>query len=247
MDCDTRNAMSKRQKARRGAMIVGLRARIAGIERGEARRPVSLGLDALDAALPEGGLARGAVHGAAGDAAAGFAAMVAGRLDGAVLWCVEAADRAALYGPGLAAFGLDPERLIVVRCRGRTELLWAMEEGLRTRVLAAVIGAPPGAVDLTASRRLQLAAEAGGTLGIVLDKGGAGRFAASALESRWRIDAAPAGNANGLRWRVVLERCRGGAQGAHWMVERDEETGDFAVAAAPADRPAAAPRRRAAR
>ncbi len=243
--------MSKRQNSRRGATIAGLRARIAGIERGGARRSVSLGLDALDAVLPDGGLARGAVHGVAGNTAAGFAAMVAGRLDGAVLWCVEAADRAALYGPGLAAFGLDPERLVVARCRGRAELLWAMEEGLRSRALAAVIGAPPGTVDLTASRRLQLAAEAGRTLGIVLDTGGAGRFAASALDSRWRIDAAPAGDAAGLRWRVALERCRGGAQGApqgaHWMVERHEETGDFTVAAALADRPAAAPRRRAAR
>jgi protein ImuA len=222
--------------------MAALRARVADIERGGAagRRAVSLGLSALDAALPDGGLVRGAVHEATGSAADGFAAMVAGRLDGAVLWCVDAADRTVLYGPGLGAFGLHPARVIVARCQGRTDLLWAMEEGLRTRVLAAVIGEPPGTVGLTASRRLQLAAEAGGGLGVVLNPGGAGRFAASALESRWRIDAAPAGDAIRPRWKVTLERCRGGAQGLRWMVERHEETGDFAVVAAPADRPAAA-------
>ena len=216
-----------------------LRAQIAAIERGGAvrREAVSLGLPGLDAALPEGGLARGAVHEATGEAAGGFAAMAAGRLAGPVLWCRDAADRSMLYGPGLDAYGLGPARVIVAHCRERADLLWAMEEGLRTKNLAAVIGEPPGTIDLTASRRLQLAAETGGGLGIVVNaKGG---FAASALESRWRIDPAPAGDAVRPRWRVALERCRGGARNAHWIVERDEETGHFAVVAAPADRPAA--------
>lgn len=235
MNCDT-------QHARHGAVVAELRRRIAAIERGgkDRRRTVPLGLSDLDAALPEGGLARGAVHEAVGDAAAGFAAMIATRLEGMVLWCVAADACADLYGPGLASFGLSPARVVVARCGDRTELLWAMEEGLRTRALAAVFGEPPGPVDLTASRRLQLAAEAGGTLGMVLNPAGTGRFAASALESRWRIDPAPAGGTVRPCWTVTLERCRGGAQGSYWMVERNEETGDFAVAAAPADRPAAA-------
>ncbi len=224
--------------SRHGAALAELRVQIAALERGDAigRRPVSLGLPLLDAILPEGGLARGAVHEVTGDAAGGFAAMVAGRLACPVLWCRDAADRAVLYGPGLGVFGLNPARVIVARCQGRTDLLWAMEEGLRTRALAAVIGEPPGIVDLTASRRLQLAAETGGGLGIVVNPEGG--FAASALESRWRINAAPAGDAVRPRWQVTLERSRGGARNAHWIVERDEETGDFAVVAAPADRSA---------
>lgn len=231
--------MESEQIVRRGAVVAALRARIAAIEQGCVDRGgvVSLGLPVLEAALPEGGLVRGAVHEAAGAAAAGFAAMLAGRLEGPVLWCVDADARADLYGPGLEAFGLHPARVIVVRCQGRTDLLWAMEEGLRTPVLAAVIGEPPDIVDLTASRRLQLAAEAGRVLGIVVNPDGAGRFTASALESRWRIDPVPAGDVMRPRWKIALERCRGGAQGLYWMVERNEETGDFAVVAAPADRP----------
>ena len=231
--------MDLAQSPRGGATLADLRAQIAAIERGGAagRRVVTLGLPDLDAVLPEGGLARGAVHEVMGAAAGGFAAMVAGRAAGPVLWCRDVADRTMLYGPGLEAYGLAPARVIVTHCRGRTDLLWAMEEGLRTQGLVAVIGEPPGMVDLTASRRLLLAAESGGGLGIVINMQGG--FAASALESRWRIDAAPAGDAIRPRWRVGLERSRGGAQNVSWIVERDEETGHFAVVAALADRPAA--------
>lgn len=230
----------------RKARIERLRATLAAIERRPAPAPPApLGLAPLDAVLPGGGLARGAVHAAMGSAAGAFAALVAGRIDGAVLWCVDAAARAGLYGPGLAALGLDPERLIVARCADRTDMLWAMEEGLRCPALAMVIGEPPGAVDLTASRRLQLAAETGGGLGLVLGRGRTGEsLASNALESRWRIDAAPLSPAAraGWGWRVTLERCRGMAMAAsaQWMVEWDETTGDCVVVAAPGDRPVAA-------
>lgn len=224
------------------ATIDMLRSQVAAIERGGVaeRRTVALGLPELEVALPDGGLVRGAVHEAVGPAAAGFAAMVAGRLEGAVLWCVDASSPVGLYGPGIAAFGLHPARVMVARCQGRTDLLWVMEEGLRMSALAAVIGEPSESVDLTASRRLQLAAEMGGTLGIVVNPEGAGRFAANALESRWHVTPAPAEDVIRPCWKVSLERCRGGTRGLYWIVERNEETGNFAVVAAPADRSAAA-------
>lgn len=227
------------------AIIEKLRADIAVIERHSAgARPVPLGLPLIDSCLPRGGLARGAVHEMRGSAAGGFAALLAGKTSGAVLWCVDAGARAQLYGPGLAPFGLPPRRLIVVRCPNRTDMLWAMEEGLRSPELGAVIGEPDGTVDLTSSRRLQLAAEAGGVLGIVLARGPGSQqhFAPSALESRWQVDAAPTrpGIGSGPRWRVALMRCRGMPQleQAQWMVERDEATGRFLVADAFSGRPA---------
>lgn len=233
--------MNTTQHSRRGTAVAELRAQIAAIERGGAvgRRTVSLGLSALDAALPEGGLARGAVHEATGSAAIGLPAMVAAQLDGPILWCADAESFAPLHGAGLAAFGLHPARVIVAQCRGQTEMLWTMEEGLRTAALAAVIAEPPETVDLTASRRLQLAAEAGDMLGLVLHSARGARFAASALESRWRIETAAAAGMRRPRWDVTLERCRGGIRELHWIVEKNEQTGHFAVAAAPADRPAA--------
>ena len=229
----------------RTAIVEKLRADIAVIERRNAVATlVPLGLPDIDACLPQGGLARGAVHELRGSAASGFAAMLAGRVTGAVLWCIDAGTRANLYGPGLAAFGLNPQRLIVVRCPNRTDMLWAMEEGLSSPELGAVIGEPDGTVDLAASRRLQLAAEAGGVLGMVLARGPGQRqhFAPSALESRWQVDAAPAlaHNRTGPCWQVALGRCRGMPQREHatWMVERDGTTGHFIVADASAGRPA---------
>src|SRR5215469_12447114 len=78
--------------------------------------------------------------------------------DGTVLWCLPRPD---LYGPGLAAHGLDPERVVLVRTSRDAEILWAMEEGLRSPGIVVVVG-EVGTLLAVASRRLQLAAERSG-------------------------------------------------------------------------------------
>ena len=188
-----------------------LRARVAAIERGaaygegsgmEAKGILPLGLAEIDRTLPAGGLACGAVHEASGSAVGGFAAWLAGRLvrhlGGAVLWCVKLGSTGQLYGPGLAAFGLDVGGLIIVRCRRRADMLWVMEESLRCSSFAAVIGECDDEINLAASRRLQLAAETGGTTGLILRRGGITaarngnepKLIPSACASRWQVDAA---------------------------------------------------------
>ena len=131
--------------------LMALRERVRRIERPTATAygVTPFGLAAIDRVLPGGGLARGALHeilGAGGDEedgalAAAFAAGILGRLaiaaDGIVLWCLPRPD---LYGPGLAALGLDPARLVLVRATRDAEILWAMEEGLRAPGIAAVVG-----------------------------------------------------------------------------------------------------------
>lgn len=175
---------------------------------------------AIDALLPGGGLARGAVHevfaaGAAGaadaGAATGFAALLAGRSGGVVLWLAPARAPKP-YPPGLAAFGLDPKTLLVAEAEAAS-LAWAAEEALRCPALAAliVLGLAP---DATAARRLQLAAEAGGVLGLLLGPEPAA-LRPSAARTRWRIAALPGapGPAHALappRWRIELLRARGG-------------------------------------
>src|SRR5205807_8543730 len=84
--------------------------------------------------------------------------------EGPVLWCLRRPD---LYGPGLMTYGLDPARLVLVSAARDEEILWAMEEGLRTRGLAAVIG-EVGRLPMVAGRRLQLAAERSGVTALVL-------------------------------------------------------------------------------
>jgi len=233
----------------RDSLLAGLRARIRRIERrGPAAHAVlPLAVTVVDAALPGGGLARGAVHEAVGAAADGFAAMLAGRLDGGVLWCVPASSRTVLHGPGLAAFGFDTDALVIVRCGSWRDMLWAMEEGLRTPELVMVIGEPARPISLTASRRLQLAAEASGVTGLILRPGGeGGALAPSAAFSRWRVEPAPVVEPDGalppvIRWRLELLRCRGSlAAGRCWIVEWRDAADSLALVPEPADRPPAA-------
>ena len=243
--------------------LEALRARIRKLEgtgRGApnagATDAVAFGIADIDGRLPGGGLARGALHeiiaGHAG-AATGFCAVLLARLAATrtepqpagrrVLWCTRPHlfDAGMLYGPGLARFGLTPERVVVTECRRDTDALWAMEEALRCRRLAAVLG-EAGDVSLTGSRRLQLAAEAGGVTAILLRPAPRREsLPPSAALTRWRVAAAPGpvgtdddatqvpGNPC---WQAELLRCRGGTPG-RWLMEWCDETGDFALAAPP--------------
>jgi len=214
---------------------------------GQAAAVLPFGAPAIDAALPWQGLPLAGLHeienaGPAeeGGAAETFLAGILARLAPArpVLWCLRRAD---LHAPGLALIGLEPRRLVLLRASHERDILWAMEEGLRSRALAAVVGEIE-ALSTAASRRLQLAAESAGVTGFVLHRS-AGSAAASAAVTRWRVAALPSvpvAREPGIgrpRWRVELLRCRGGMPAA-WDVEACDATGIVAVSAALADRPA---------
>lgn len=208
--------------------LAELRAHIRRLEggNGSVGGAIPLGVAAIDEALPDGGLPGGCVHeltgGDAGTATA-FAAAALSRVATATakpaLWIVRGRD---LYAPGLAFYGLTPDRLIAARVRNHKDLLWAMEEALRCRGVSAVLG-EAREIDLTASRRLQLAAETGGTVGILL-LGEPQRMAAASSVTRWRVSSLPGVLRPGEpgvpaeRWRVELLRCRGGRPG-EWTLE----------------------------
>ncbi len=118
------------------------------------------------------------------------------------------------YGPGLLSFGLNPDALVLVRTANMAELLWAAEEAIACRAVAAVvadIGSHAKLLDFTASRRLSLrAAESGSSMFLL--RYGKGREA-SAAHLRWYLQ--PAQSAHGrydtkapgpLRWRAELEK-----------------------------------------
>jgi len=241
---------------RERTLLSELRERVRRIERSRLaiHGVLPFGVAAIDRVLPDGGLARGALHeilGAGGDEedgalAAAFAAGILGRLagDGTVLWCLPRPD---LYGHGLAAHGLDPAHIVLVRAPRDSEILWAMEEGLRTPGIVAVVG-EVGTLAAVASRRLQLAAERSGITAFLLrrwrDSGQAARERnlPNAAVTRWRIAALPSQplreepGVGRPQWRVELLRCRGG-EPACWEVEEADATGHVSLAAALADRP----------
>jgi len=216
------------------ALLDDLRRRIAHLEHpslGQDAPPPSLafGVPEIDGHLPWGGLAPAALHeavpAAPGDVtpALGFAAALLGRAarTAPVLWCRSRRD---LYAPGLKALGLDAGNLVVVEASKDRELLWAMEEGLRSGALAAVLG-EIRELSVTAARRLQLAAEEGGTLALLAHGG-----AAPVALTRWRVAAAASRHPHGAWpgaacWQIELLRCRGGPAGqwlVEWLDERDD-------------------------
>ena len=121
------------------------------------------------------------------------------------------------------------------------EALAVMEDALATVGVSAVLGEVE-AVDLTAGRRLQLACEKRGATGFVLKRrpfGGTAKAeaAGSISTTRWRVSGAPSEPPAGEfglgapRFRVALERCRGGRAG-EWILEAQAayswEAGDVA-------------------
>ncbi|ABS64136.1 conserved hypothetical protein [Parvibaculum lavamentivorans DS-1] len=243
-------------QAAKAALIADLKSRIASPLSigGDGCAAMSLGDAKIDRMLPDGGLRLGALHeivaatyhdtGAVGGFLAGLAVCVMSRSTAPILWCDAGRspfDMGRLYGPGIAAFGLDPARLILVAPPRDSDCLWVMEEALRSHAFAAVVGeveSSSASLDLTATRRLQLAAEEA-KIPVFLSTGcrkAAG--GASAAVTRWQVKAAPSAPVSyadekerlpGIpRWEVDLVRSRGGQPG-HWLVEWSGAANLFSV------------------
>lgn len=190
-------SMPTAQNARRRT-LAALRAQLADLtaptRTGGPR--IGLGHPDLDGDLPHGGLACAAIHavqpGAHADqpAALGFMAALAARAlaacPGALIWVRAPGvfDFGAPYAPGLAAFGIDPARMVQVRARTRQDALWSAEEALRSRGVGAVVLEAGGALVGACARRLQLSAEAGGGFGLIMG-------AAETARSHWTVQASP--------------------------------------------------------
>ncbi len=243
--------------ARHVALMAALRRHIARLEpsyplleKTQSRgRSWTTGLAEIDSHLAAQGLARVGLHDicptAYGDmpAAMGFALALALRrlADPAeprpLLWCRlarEEREYGRLYGHGLEALGLARSRFVTVTLKKPVDLLWTAEEALKSGALALVLAdADPQHTDLTATRRLALAAAAGKAAGLLVfahPHGGA-----TASHTRWLAAAArsrpPPYDAEAPGeplWTVQLTRARGGRPGA-WTVEWQHAPHRFAV------------------
>ncbi len=251
----------------RAHTLASLRGTISQLEAASLQQPASrrpLGHGPADATL-QGGLARGALHeifaleGRHNAAASGFAAGVALRAAGQrpLLWVRQdfiAREQGALSMQGLAELGGDPRRLVTVRANDVATALRVTADALACDALGAVVMDVWGEtrqLDLVASRKLTLAAQASGVTCLLLRS--AAQPAASTAETRWVVRSARS-FAPSLRqaWgRPVLDaalvRNRHGQPG-QWIMEwncheclfREPPAYPQPAPALPADRPAAA-------
>jgi protein ImuA len=183
--------------------LASLRGSIERIETsGEVRglNKVALGHGSADAML-RGGLALAAVHevfaeGHQGAAATGFLAGIAGRISSRkpLVWVRQdfaEVESGALSPTGLAELGLDPRLLVTVRAADVEAALRTMADALACDALGAVVLETFGEarqLDLVASRKLTLAAQASGVTALLLRLGA--QPAPSTAETRWIVRAA---------------------------------------------------------
>ncbi|HZN36185.1 MAG TPA: hypothetical protein VFB80_20285 [Pirellulaceae bacterium] len=173
------------------ALVATLRrevGRLEGVRPPEDDRPLSTGVEALDRLLPAGGLRRGTLveylspgSGCGAPALALAAAREACR-PGRALVVLDCSSRlrrkrpatesraTGFYPPAAAAWGIDLSRLLILRPANEADALWALDQALRCPGVGAVWAACDR-LDVRDFRRLQLAAETGGTLGLLLREG----------------------------------------------------------------------------
>src|SRR6201991_4400756 len=250
----------RRMSTARTSTLAALRGSIERLEaHGDAYAPdrVTLGHAGVDAML-RGGLARGAMHevfaeGRQSGAATGFIAGLAGRMTARrpLVWVRQdfsEIETGALSMSGWAELGLDPRLVVTVRAADADAALRTAADALACDAVGAVVLEVWGQarqLDLVASRKLTLAAQASGVTGLLLRA--AAEPAPSTAETRWIVRAAhspPAAEWGAPVFDVQLVRNRHGPNG-RWIMEWKSDECLFSepsahpqpVAAAPAHRP----------
>lgn len=167
-------------------------------------------------------------------AATGFALAHIARKGLPVLWVQDRLSRSQAGGPCLA--GLDGISVLRVEANRPADVLWSMEEGLRTAALGGVLGeiwGDPPVLDFTATKRLNMRAQASGVPVWMIRRacpnvGGGHNL--SAARNRWRVASLPSApplydtRAPGEpAWQVELFRSRALPTG-RWVARYDRAT-----------------------
>lgn len=149
-----------------------------------------------------------------------LALIAAQKTTGPIFWIRPAWQAEQLYGDGLCDF-IDPARLIFVTPRRVEDILWALEEILRSGMVELAVCECPGLPGLTPVRRLHLAAETATRehntqpIGLLLTPGNGG---AAGVETRWHMRPAHHNKSN--LWRLDRQRARMAPQKS-WVLSLD--------------------------
>jgi protein ImuA len=194
-------------------------------------------LSALDVVAGAKAFARGAVHEilcAKGQGPAMFFATMLARAAGGERAIVWSDPEGRLYPPAIAAAGIPLSRLLLLRPKNQADELWALTECLRCSGVGVALACPKHLSTIEA-RRLQLAAERGGGVGILLRPHSA-RCTPYAAATRWLVSSL-SGERTVQKWKVQLIHGHGGQVGKTVILEACRETNSVRALETVADRP----------
>lgn len=213
--------------------VENLRRRISHLEEVHRRFshivPIA---DVVDCWLPQGGLSAGCIHEIKGTTLASaivFSTILSSRLARDPKYIFYIAPDRSLHPLGLLPYGVKLDRIIHVSIRRSQDVAWAVLEALRCPQISSVIALLDG-LDLTESRRLQLAAESTGVTGFLLGNSISAPIASPI--TRWKVSSAngrPGQRFDEPVWLLDLLYCRGGRPGK-WMLEwRNQKLNGFSL------------------
>ncbi len=215
-------------------------------ERAAGGRPLqntlqTTGIAPLDDLLPGGGLPPGSLveclSSNTGSGTQTLACIVAAHLLQDHGACIVIDRERSFFPPGAWPLAKRLDRLVVVHPASDRDLLWTLEQSLRCRAAAVVMGRI-NRLDPRDYRRLKLATETGGGMGLLL-RSGRHRSQPSWADVRLLIEALPWNSrcertcpsgtdafSTGRLVRMEMIYCRGRAGGGAVELELVDETGD---------------------
>ncbi|MCX7560294.1 hypothetical protein OS190_12010 [Sulfitobacter sp. F26204] len=145
-------------------------------------------------------------------------------------WFVESWVTEVVNPLGLQMY-CDPHQVLIGKCNSSTDVLAATEEALRSGVISLVIAELTKPLTLTAGRRLQLAAEVGGSTGLMIVSDGMG---SNATQTRWHVSPVfSSDDSTQMRWSLIKNKS--GTNG-YWDIRWDETACRISVVSEPVQR-----------
>jgi protein ImuA len=191
-------------------------------------------LPLIDELLPANAFVRGAVHEIlfqpCHKTPRFFALLLARAAGGNIVWCDP--DH-TLYPPAALAAGIPMEKLFLLHPKSAADQFWAVAECMRCKGVGATI-AQASRLSRIEARKLQLAAEKGGGVGLLirpLDR----HASIYAAATRWLVAPYP-GLRTVQRWKIQLIHAHGGRVGQTVILEHNRETNTVRAALQLADR-----------
>lgn len=222
---------ARKMKVRSQELIEQLQGQILamqGLKRPSGIQYPDMKLGIIEHAFPEKTFPFGVIHefisptAESATATNGFISGLLGKLMKKQGLCVWISNRRTVFPSALKAFGITPDQVIFIDLLRESDVLWAVEEALKSEAIAAVVGEIKE-LDFIQSRRLQLAVEKSKVTGFVHRYRPRTENTVTCV-TRWKIQPIPCMSEDEMpglgfpRWHVELSKVRNGKPG-NWDIE----------------------------